>query len=401
MAPLTSSTILLAVCISLHTSQLVGSFTPISVRPQSVLASSSIISLGATSTPSVLCIGDALFDCIANDDARGMAVEDMVAKNAWTAWPGGAPANVATALCKLGTSSGFAGCVGNDAGGDEIELLLRDVGVDVTLLRRSMDSDLHPTRRVMVTRDEMGDRAFAGFFEGRSADAFADCFLDVSTLQDDESDVVIKGADWLVCSTLSLAFEQSAAAINQVVERGIASGARLYVDINWRDVFWQEEDVARESILQFSQQADIVKLTDEEATWLLGIPADEALANPAKVGAAFPNALAVLVTAGEKGAAYSAFGHTGIVHPFQVEVSETTGAGDAFTAGFLHGLLQSPGILDKKSDGEKVASDGQELVVKDLVRFAAAVGALTCTSEGAIAAQPTLKEVESFLSCQD
>jgi sugar/nucleoside kinase (ribokinase family) len=74
-------------------------------------------------TQSVLCIGDALFDCIAtNDNAHLLGLV--------LGQPGGAPApaNVATAL--------LVGCMGDDADGDEIvALLLRDTNVDVTLLQ--------------------------------------------------------------------------------------------------------------------------------------------------------------------------------------------------------------------------------------------------------------------------
>ena len=338
--------------------------------------------LGSKTSPSVLCIGDALLDCIANEDARGFTVDEMVSNHAWTAWPGGAPANVATTLCKLGTTSAYAGCVGQDQDGDDIQSLLENIGVDVTLLRRTAD---HPTRRVMVTRDSSGDRAFAGFYEGRSAGAFADAYFDMTTVQDAPSEAIIKGAEWLVCSTLSLAFEHSAEAVNHLVDRGLAGGARLCVDVNWRNVFWSNEQVAREAILVFAQRADVVKLTDEEAMWLLGIPS--ALACPQDVSKAFPRAFAVLVTAGEKGASYCIFDHCGKIEPFQVDVKETTGAGDAFTAGFLHALLSLQDDTLKE----------EPRVAENMVRFAAAVGALTCTSEGAIAAQPTMNEVESFL----
>jgi len=261
-------------------------------------ASSSLLATAtatsSSSSPSVLCIGDALFDCIANDNV--CSIEDMMMlTNAWTAWPGGAPANVATALCKLGTTSAFAGCLGADTDGDAIQTLLEQTGVDVTLLQRT---DKYPTRRVMVIRDQVsGDRVFAGFYD--------------------------------------------------------------------------------------------------EAHWLLGISASDALAKPELVAQAFPHACAVLVTAGEKGASYSIVGHTGKVEPFHVTVLETTGAGDAFTAGFIHGLLSLN--LDIVMFNEQVPCEDQPEVIQNIVRLAAAVGALTCTSEGAIAAQPTFDEVESFL----
>lgn len=355
-----------------------------------------------TKSASVLCIGDALFDCIANDDARGLSVEEMLGKGSWRAFPGGAPANVATACRKLGTSSAFVGCLGADEDGDELETLLHDTGVDVTLLQRATDGS--PTRRVMVTRSLEGDREFGGFYGGRSADEFADCQLDYRLIFPENDGIqgmattLIAEADWFVCSTLSLAFEKSADTIHKLVNRGLESGSRLCVDINWRPVFWplSAEDEAREEIFSFAQRAHIVKLTDEEAEWLLGIPPAEALSDPSKIHEKFPNALGVLVTAGEKGAAYSLLGACGRVEPFAVDVQETTGAGDAFTAGILHGLLSLETDLD--SFEARVSPDERKKRIDPLVRFAAATGALTCTKEGAIAAQPTFADVETFLT---
>ena len=367
--------------------------------------------------PCVLCIGDALFDCIANNDARGCSVDEMITRNAWKAFPGGAPANVATALQKLGTSSAFVGCLGTDPDGDELVTLLNDTGVDTSLVQRTSE---HPTRRVMVTRSLEGDREFGGFYNhdsqsaDASADSFSDCFLQVDSLLEKlekEGRSMKQGTKWVVCSTLSLAFETSAKAVQGLVQKLVLdnqqNNCRLLIDVNWRPVFWgtttlTEEAAARKEIMEFVQQADVVKLTDEEAEWLLlagdsgGMTAESALKHPEQVHSYFPNACALLLTAGEKGASYSIQAGTdgkqfykGMVPPFVVDVTETTGAGDAFTAGFLHGILQ-------KCNNNNILPATQE-GAHELVTFAAVVGALTCTKEGAIAAQPTFDQVEAFL----
>mmetsp|Transcript_18970 Transcript_18970/g.29218 ORF Transcript_18970/g.29218 Transcript_18970/m.29218 type:complete len:337 (+) Transcript_18970:136-1146(+) len=328
----------------------------------------------------------------------------MVERHSWTAFPGGAPANVASACCKLGTTSAFIGCLGSDEDGEELTSLLQNIGVDVSLVQRLTPTDTvqYPTRRVMVTRSLEGDREFGGFYGGRAASAFSDCQLDATHLvsADNHKDLqhMMEGSKWIVCSTLSLAFDQSANAVQQFVKEGLAADTRLCVDVNWRPVFWPEgsESRAREEILRLARQAHIVKLTDEEAEWLLGIPAEEALSNPKRIhDESFPDARGVLVTAGEKGASYSLLGYTGQVEPFHVQVLETTGAGDAFTAGLLHGLLSLGFDMDSFQD--EVSLEDQPVIIDQLVRFAAAAGALTCTNEGAIAAQPTFAQVESFL----
>jgi hypothetical protein len=128
----------------------------------------------AAKGPEVLCVGDALFDCIANNEAKGLSMSRVVEAGAWTAFPGGAPANVASALVKLGTRAAFAGCVGADGDGDALQSLLEDIGVDISLMQRS---ETAPTRRVMVERSVDGDRSFAGFWQGAPyAGSFWCCF---------------------------------------------------------------------------------------------------------------------------------------------------------------------------------------------------------------------------------
>ncbi len=58
---------------------------------------------------------------------------------------------------------------------------------------------------------------------------------------------------------------------------------QVLVDINWRPVFWEDESSASAAIKPYACKADIVKMSDEEAEWLFGIPAQEALHHPLKV----------------------------------------------------------------------------------------------------------------------
>ena len=123
------------------------------------------------SNPHVLCLGEILFDLLA--DQVGRSLEQV---ESWTPYPGGAPANVACALVKLGTQAGFIGCVGKDRAGEKLVQVLQKVGVDVTGVQRHSSA---PTRQVNVVRTESGDRIFAGF-RNHDTTEFADTKLQTS-----------------------------------------------------------------------------------------------------------------------------------------------------------------------------------------------------------------------------
>jgi fructokinase len=97
----------------------------------------------------------------------------------WMPFPGGAPANVATCLAKLGQRTSFVSALGRDERGEELMQLLSESGVDTSAVQR-VDA---PTRDVYVERTTTGDRVFAGF--GMPTEQYCDCFLDATAFPDD------------------------------------------------------------------------------------------------------------------------------------------------------------------------------------------------------------------------
>jgi fructokinase len=322
-------------------------------------------------------------DCLA--DQLGKSKEEVTS---WTPYPGGAPANVATGLARLGTHTIFLTALGKDDLGENFINLLEDRNVDTKYIQR----DPHPTRDVLVTRSLDGDRTFAGFGAAKTTE-YADCYVDASKLPKD----VIASADVLVTGTLGLAYPGSAKAIQTAVSAAKTPPEKkcaVVIDVNWRPVFWDNLEAARVVVKNFVSSADILKVTDEEAEWLFDIPATEALQHPEKVLDAVPNARGVLVSAGEKGSAYAfrspggKMDISGIVPVLDVKVADTTGAGDAYLSGFIMYMLLSGGVAELVADPEKV---------QRAVQFATACGAATCTKPGAIDSQPTVKEAEELL----
>jgi len=315
----------------------------------------------------VLCLGEILFDFLSNQP--GVPYEQVTS---WTPYPGGAPANVATALSKLGTPSSFIGCVGQDDTGNQLVAVLQDCGVNVEGVQRHPQA---PTRGVYVVRSAEGDRAFAGFGTYATTD-FADTYLNPTQLPVQQ----FEEADFLALGTLEMAYPASREATLQALSLADQYFTKVLLDVNWRPVFWTQPEEAPGIIRELIQHTDFLKLSDEEAEWLFDT------ADPGIIAHRLDIVEAVLVTAGEKGCAYCVNGHQGSLPAFKMPVIDTTGAGDSFVAGFLHQLCQR---------GIKSLSDSAQ--VDSMIQYASAVGALTTTKAGAIAAQPTPAEVNAFL----
>ena len=320
------------------------------------------------SNPRVLCLGEILFDCLA--DQLGLKLEEV---QSWTPYPGGAPANVACALVKLGTPAGFIGAVGEDEPGNSLVKLLQELGVDTTGVQRHPTA---PTRQVYVTRDLAGDRTFAGFGKYNTTE-FADTRLQAEKLPHS----LFQDADFLVLGTLELAYPDSEKAIHRALELAEYYDLKIILDVNWRPVFWQDANIARQKIEQILKRVDFVKLSKEEAEWLFDTN------DPGAITYRIDSLEGVLVTDGENGCAYCLAESEGKLPSFSIPVVDTTGAGDSFLAGFIDQILQ-----------HGIQSLGNREIAKRIVTYASAVGALTTIKPGAIASQPTTAEVEAFLA---
>lgn len=317
--------------------------------------------------PRVLCLGEILFDLLS--DQPGRPLEQVTS---WTPYPGGAPANVACSLVKLGTSAGFIGCVGEDEPGQTLVDLLKEIGVDATGVQRHPTA---PTREIYVVRTDTNDRIFSGFGDRDTAE-FADTRLQANSLPVELFDA----ADFLVLGTLELAYPETRQAIEHALELAEQHYVKILVDVNWRPMFWQDPEAAKQTIQDLIKRVDFLKLSDEEAEWLFDTQ------DPGIIAHRLDDVEGVLVTAGGKGSAYCLSENEGKLPAFAVEAEDTTGAGDSFVAGFLHQVCQNG--IQSLSDPEGA---------KRTVTYASAVGALTTIRAGAIAAQPTAAEVEAFL----
>jgi fructokinase len=327
----------------------------------------------------VLCLGEALVDRLGppgGDPAEDTPCHDRL---------GGAPANAACALARLGTPSAFLGRLGGDAIGSAFRAVFAERGVVTSALQ---EDPRRPTRIVLVRRDAAGERSFGGF-AGDLGEGFADQALDAAELSAPLWPLLTQ-ASWLLTGTIPLASPAAASALQLACRRAAACGVPLALDVNWRPTFWNpaadpasgptaEQITAMGPLLE---QAALIKCAREEADWLFGST------DPRELSRALPQRPSVVVTNGAAPLRWWLGGVAGELPALAVAVVDSTGAGDAFTAGLLHGLIQTPGLL----------TAGSAETVRRLMGFATACGALVCQGAGAIDPQPSAAEAEALLA---
>ncbi len=334
--------------------------------------------------PQVLCLGEALVDRLGppgGDPACDGPCDDRL---------GGAPANAACALARLGTPSAFIGRLGRDAIGEAFDSLFRRRGVDTSALQ--WDGE-RPSRVVLVRRDNQGERQFGGF-AGAAGDSagFADQALSAAELAATLGPL-LAAARWLLVGTNSLAAPEAAASLRLACREAALRGVALALDVNWRPTFWNPcvdpaggpgpDHVA--AMRPLLEQAALIKCAREEAEWLFGT------ADPGDVSAALPQQPAVVVSDGAAPLRWWLGGASGSMPAVRVSVVDTTGAGDAFTAGLLHGLGSDPAFPVRSTPEQ----------ARERMRFASACGALVCQGPGAIDPQPGAERVRAFLASHD
>lgn len=314
------------------------------------------------SQPAVVCFGLALWDALA--DPMGVPRSQV---RSWTPYPGGAGLNVACSLGTLGVRSALIAGVGQDAWGEQLLQVLHHHRVCTDYVQKYP----YPTRVVEVIRNSAGDREFVGFSPPDCWD-FADGHVTCSAPQ--------FIPQWLYVEALMLAFPTARKTCGQLVHWATAQGIRILVDVNWRPMFWSDTGLAHTLTRELLQRATAVKCTQEEAHWLFGT------ADLAVWRQACPQATCLFVTRGGQGCDYAIAAYSGHCPAFVVPTVDTTGAGDAFVAGWLHQWV---------THGEDLLWNAQ--LLHQAVRWASAVAALSTTAPGAITHAPTVAAVEAFL----
>lgn len=263
-------------------------------------------------SPSVACFGEALVDLVATK--RGA----LGAAPMFHRMMGGAPANVAYGLARLGVRAAFAGAVGDDAFGSYLLARLTRVGVDVSACERYAR---RPTGLSLVAIDKRGERSFAGY-GAPTADRFfagGSRFLEVIG----RAKVFHFGSNVLM--------ERAARdATERAIHVAQKAGVRVTFDPNLRPHLWPNARAMTDAVFEFASQADVVKVSADELALLPGL----ATRTPV-----------VVVTLGEQGAAAISIAGDVYRAARALRPVDTTGAGDAFMAGFLAVYVDAPDDL--------------------------------------------------------
>lgn len=324
--------------------------------------------------PQIVCMGEVLIDFVALERDTSVGYADRFQKAA-----GGAPANVAVGLARLGIEAAFISQVGDDPFGHYLEETLRLNAVDTSGITFSRQAR---TMLAFVSVEASGERSFA-FYRHPSADML----MTPEMLNHG----LLRQTTIFHFGSITLSSEPVCTATLAAVEAAKSNGALISYDPNLRPALWSSLDEAKNGLLLGLHHANIVKMNEEELSFLNGgveLKTVESMVTACRQ--LWHDDLQLLViTRGPQGCLAVTPQNYWVVEGFNVMVEDTIGAGDGFMAGLLSGLLPNiqTGYL----------ADLDEATLLPILRRANAVGALTTMRRGGIPALPTLLEVEVFL----
>lgn len=284
------------------------------------------------------------------------------------AHPGGAPANFLAPLAKYGHKTAMLTKVGNDALGRQLAATVCQAGIDG---RGIVLADDVFTTLAFVTRDAHGEREFS-FARKPGADLLLS-MDDIDLTMVDETKIFHFG-------TVGMTDDPSRDTHHQAVAYARKAGKLITFDPNLREPLWASLEDAKTEMLWGIGQADVVKISDNEVDFLFGCPVEEA----AKKMMDEYGVKLVFVTLGKDGAYFrNRNGGLRVPGVTELDVVDTTGAGDIFGGSAIHGLL-------------KAGKAPEDLSVEELTqiaRFACTAASLSTTKLGGISSVPEMEDV--------
>lgn len=310
--------------------------------------------------PKVVALGEILVDMIPTElgHYRGVPLFEKCF--------GGAPFNFAIGIARLGGKAGAICAVGSDQFGEFLLETLKSNGVDTSGVKVKKAR----TTLAFVVRYARGERDF--FFYRKPWGETADSLL----APGDIDPGYISGAEILHYSGVILSHDPAREATLKAVKIAKRAGVKVSFDLNIRSDLWKSEDELRRVYGEAMREADLILMAEEEVEGLFG---KSDLAHVSRTLMRKYSPLCLAIRLGGEGCYLFTRGGEEIYEPaLKVRVEDTTGAGDAWAAGF-----------------EEMLVEGLDL--RDCAKIANAVAALSVTKVGAITALPTREEVKRFI----
>ncbi|MFC0597004.1 carbohydrate kinase family protein [Streptomyces palmae] len=312
----------------------------------------------------IVVAGEALIDLVPSPAAAGpLPAQDAADAGLPPLLPrrGGGPYNTALALGRLGSPVAFCSRVSTDGFGDALLAGLRADGVDTSLVRRGPE----PTTLAVAGIGADGSAGYHFYAEGTADRLF------------ELPGALPKTARALSLGTCSLVLEPGAGAYEALLLREAGRGLFTALDPNVRAGLIPDADAYRARFRSWLPHVSLLKLSEDDARWLVGdegADLDTALHAWLAAGPA-----AVVLTRGPAGLRVLTRSGLALTVPAEPvgAVADTIGAGDTVNAALLHRLAGHRALTPAGAAG--LDAEGW----RDVLRFAARAAALTCSRPGA------------------
>lgn len=268
----------------------------------------------------LLAVGELLGDFLGTE-----ITESLLDAQNFARFQGGSPANLAANMARLGQNTAIVSCVGNENLGKYLVAEVAKTGVDVSNM---IFSDIEPTSIVIVSRT----KSTPDFIPYRTADKMI--------LPSDLPDELLSQVAIFHTTCWPLSMNPSQNTVLDAAKRAKKLGCILSADLNYAPRVWPNRAEAHEVIKSYLSNGAIIKMSDDDAERFYGEtkPMEEILQDFHSWGADL-----ICFTLGSKGSVISLKGDSEniLVPGKNINVVDSTGAGDSYWAGFLTAYLES------------------------------------------------------------
>lgn len=315
----------------------------------------------------LVAIGEALMDMIPGNTGRIMDVESFAPK------VGGAPLNVCGAYTALGGESSMITMLGKDAFGEKIIKEMQRYHIHTDYIKQTNAAN---TSLAFVALDEQANREFS-FYRNMGADMLLS--------ENDIEEAWFEDCYGLHFCSVSLGDFPMKKAHDRAIELAKKKNLLVSFDPNVRLPLFDDHTYLRKTIHEYMHYADILKISEEEVSFLFGNDANDAIEEHLEY--IFDCGVKLLIyTAGKDGAAAYTRYTTAHADGIAVKAVDTTGAGDGFIGCLLYQL--------SKDDINASDLEGlRELQLKSYLDICNEFCSISVTKEGAIASYPSMKNI--------